>query len=105
MANKETIFIDGMFVKTPNPKAPEFVRLHLSVKVDEFIEFANRHKNEKGYINIDVLKSKKGKLYLSLNDYKKETGFDDDLEQADQEREGEEIGGHVEEINSKDLPF
>lgn len=67
---KETIFVDGMRFEKPHQNAPEFVKGKISVNADNFTEFLNKHKNEKGYININLKKSKAGNLYLELDTWK-----------------------------------
>lgn len=69
----ETTFADGFFFDKPREGAPDFVKGRVSIKVAEAIPFLEANKNEKGYVNIDLLKSKEGgKLYFKLNTYKKE---------------------------------
>lgn len=63
----ETKFPEGIFAKEGNVG---FVTAKLSFKTEEFIKYLKANTNEKGYCNIDVLKSKKGGLYCSLNDWK-----------------------------------
>jgi hypothetical protein len=60
----------GFFFDRPRDGAPEFVKGRMSIKVEEAIPFLNENKNEKGYVNLDLLVSKAGKLYLKLNEYK-----------------------------------
>lgn len=66
-------FADGMYVDKPNPKAPEWIKGKISIKVDEFIPFLEANKNVGGFVNIDIKEAKTGKLYASLNEYKKGT--------------------------------
>lgn len=62
----------GFFFTKPREGAPDFVRGNISVRVDEAVELLQKFKNEKGYVNLDLLKSKDGsKLYLVVNEYKK----------------------------------
>lgn len=68
----ETIFADGLIYNKPHEKAPEFVKGSLSIKVDEFVAFLQKHKKDDGWVNIDMKKSKQGKLYFALNDWKPE---------------------------------
>jgi len=69
----EPVFADGIFFDKPREGAPEFVKGRASFKVDEAVAFLQKHKNEKGYVNLDLLKSKEGgKLYFKLNDWKPE---------------------------------
>lgn len=73
---KTKTFPDGIFYKKPREGAPEFVRGSLSFKVDEAVAFLQKHKNEAGYVNLDMLLSRDKQLYLALNDYKKPTNSD-----------------------------
>lgn len=69
----EKILAKGLFANAPHPTAPEFVKGKLSIKVDDFIEFLQANKNEKGYVNIDLLaqKSDSSKYTGFLNTYVK----------------------------------
>lgn len=94
---KETIFIDGMFVEKPHPNAPKWIKLRISMKVIELVSFLKEHINEKGYVNIDINKSKDGtKYYATLNQWKK-GDIKDELEK--------EIDEFNREINADDIPF
>ncbi len=80
----EQKFAKGLFFDKPREGAPEFVRGKLSVKVDEAIEYLKSVKNEKGYANFDLLKSKDGaKLYFNLNDWKPEAKDDTEIKAGD----------------------
>lgn len=68
--SEETIFADGMSVKKPQENAPDFVKLNMSFKADSFIKFLEANQVN-GWVNVDLLKSKGGKLYCKLNTYKK----------------------------------
>lgn len=68
----ETTLVDGLFFDRPREGAPEFVKGRISIQADKLTEFVAKHKNEKGYVNIDLLKSKEGKLYCKLNTWKPE---------------------------------
>jgi hypothetical protein len=74
MTSKEKVFPDGIRFERPKEGAPEFVKGKLSFEVDKAIAFLTKHKNDKGWVNCDLLKSKeKGTLYLVLNDFKPKT--------------------------------
>ena len=65
----EKIYARGLFAKR-NEKAPEFVICSLSVKTDDFIQFLKENTNEKGYVNLQVLRSKdKGTLYAEIDTF------------------------------------
>lgn len=63
---------DGFFFDKPREGSPDFVKGRLSISVDKAIATLNQYKNEKGYVNLDLLKSKEGKLYLTVNTWKPE---------------------------------
>jgi len=73
---EEKQFPQGIIFKTPRENAPEFIKGHLSFKTEEFIQYL-QEKNNNGWVNIDIKKSKAGKLYLDLNDWKPEQKKDD----------------------------
>ena len=65
----EKIYAKGLFAKR-NEKAPDFVVCSLSFKTDDFIQFLRENTNEKGYVNLQVLKSKeKGTIYAVLDTF------------------------------------
>lgn len=69
----ETTFATGFFFERPKEGAPEFVKGRMSIKVEEALALLTQHKNDKGYVNLDLLQSKdKTKLYLTVNTWKKE---------------------------------
>lgn len=68
MADKK--FIDGMFVKRPHQNAPDFIKLNISIKVEQFIKWLQENKTDSEYLNIDLKKSREGNLYLELNTFK-----------------------------------
>ena len=69
----EKNYAKGLFVKR-NEKAPDFVVCNLSIKTDDFIQFLHENTNEKGYVNLQVLKSKdKGTLYAIVDTFTPKT--------------------------------
>jgi len=67
----DIVFIDGLKFEKPKEGAPEFIKGKLSIHAERLTAFIATHKNENGYLNIDLCKSKEGNLYLKLNTYKK----------------------------------
>ena len=66
---EEKNYAKGLFAKR-NEKAPEFVVCNLSCKTDDFIQFLKENTNDKGYVNMQVLKSKdKGTMYAVLDTF------------------------------------
>lgn len=63
-------FINGLVVKKPSERAPEFIICNLSLKREELIQTLQGMEGE--WINVDVKMSKAGKYYAMINDYKKD---------------------------------
>ena len=105
----DKIFSEGIYFDRPREGAPEFVRGKLSIKVDTAVAFLTKHKNEKGYVNLDLKESKQGKLYLELNTYNapaKSSLTDEDKAKIQALRAGEATKKEVEtEVNPLDVPF
>ena len=71
---EEKNYAKGLFAKR-NEKAPEFVVCSLSCKTDEFIQFLKENTNDKGYVNLQVRKSRdKGTMYAVLDTFEPKTG-------------------------------
>lgn len=64
------IFLDGIMVEQPNEKAPAFVKAKISINLDKFYDAAQPHVSPRGWISIDILESKKGGYYASVNEWK-----------------------------------
>lgn len=64
----EIQFVDGLIVKAPNEKAPDFVKMAISIKRSELISWLTTKTDD--WINIDVKVSKAGKWYCAVNDFK-----------------------------------
>lgn len=88
---EEKIMADGLFYKDKHPKAPEWVIAGLSIKVDEFAKCVKEHKGTDEYLNFQVLRSKGGKPYVTLDTWKPEK------KQETQQQEPE--------IDEEPLPF
>lgn len=79
----DPIFTDGFIFKT-NPNAPDFVKMKISIKEKEAIDFIKKHANG-GWLNLDVKESKSGKIYGEVDTWKPQkkeqttTEVDEDL--------------------------
>ena len=64
----EKIFCDGFnFERREN--APDFIVGQLSLKANLAIPLIEQHKNERGFVNIDIKLSRSGKYYAELNQW------------------------------------
>ena len=68
----ETKFVDGLRVFKPREGAPDFVKLNFLATADQLSAWLLANKDSEGNVRFDLLKSKNDKLYLKLNDFKKE---------------------------------
>ena len=95
----EKIYASGLFAKR-NEKAPEFVVCSLSLKTDDFIQFLKENTNDKGYVNLQVLKSReKGTLYSILDTFEPKTNT------APTQKKKSVKNDPFQNGNSGDLPF
>jgi len=100
-------FIDGFFVNQPREHAPDFVKGSISINVDKFIPYLKSKAVITplgvGYVNINLLMSKEGKLYAKLDEWKPNGAKSSPAKQEaipDKPRSEEET-----EINASNIPF
>lgn len=68
---EEIEFVDGLIVKAPHEKAPDFVKASISIKVEELgMWLRAKHKAGEKWVNIDVKESKGGKWYAAVSKFK-----------------------------------
>lgn len=61
-------FIDGLIVKAPNERAPEYVKAKLSIKRQELIGWLQQQSGD--WVNADIKVSQGGKWYAAVDDWK-----------------------------------
>ena len=61
-------FINGLIVKAPNERAPDYVKARLSIKREELIAWLQSEQGE--WINADIKVSQGGKWYAAVDDWK-----------------------------------
>jgi len=71
---KDIKFVDGLIVKAPHEKAPDFVKCAISIKRSELISWLTLQEGD--WINLDVKESRAGKWYAAVNDFKPESRQD-----------------------------
>lgn len=77
-------FTKGLFIKMPNDKAPDFILLDMSVKPHEFFQWCQDHVDTKGWVNLQIKRSKDGsKIYGQLNSWKPTVKPSSELEGKD----------------------
>ena len=65
-------FIPGLFFKPPNDGAPEFILAKGSIKIADLIQFLQRQEGE--WVNFDLKRSREGKPYAAIDDWKPQGG-------------------------------
>ena len=66
MSDKE--FVDGLIVKQPHEKAPDFVKCSISIKRKDLGNWLRGKSDD--WINIDVKESRGGKWYAEVSNWK-----------------------------------
>lgn len=61
-------FIDGLIIKPPHEKAPEYVKAKISIKVQELCAWLGKQQGD--WVNLDVKVSQQGKWYAAIDDWK-----------------------------------
>ena len=64
----DTDFINGLIVKAPHERAPEYVKAKLSIKREELIRELQSRDGE--WINLDIKVSQNGKWYAAVDNWK-----------------------------------
>lgn len=73
MAKDDIEFVDGLIVKAPHPKAPDYVKASIAIKVEDLGKWLRaKFKAGEEWVNIDVKEAKSGKWYAAVSQYKKE---------------------------------
>lgn len=105
------IFADGFYFER-RENAPDFVIGRLSVKVNKAKDFLDAHTNEKGYVNLNILRSKDGGAYMELDTWtpkKQENGQwtprPQTQKQIDEMKNRTDIEYPEEDISVDDIPF
>jgi hypothetical protein len=100
MAN-DVEFVDGLIVKPPHEKAPDFVKAQISIKVEDLGKWLRgKYKAGDEWVNIDVKVAKSGKWYAAVSNFKPKE------KEAPEPRKvpGPKNGGKFDDMND-DIPF
>lgn len=71
--SEEKNFVDGMIIKLPDDNAPDFVKLKLSLKLDDLGKWISSQKQgepDMEWINIEIKEGRSGKWYAERNMWK-----------------------------------
>jgi hypothetical protein len=90
-------FVDGLIVKPPHERAPDFVKAQISIKVADLgMWLRAKHKAGEEWVNIDVKAAKSGKWYAAVSTYKPK--------EKEAEKPSPGPGKHFDDM-SDDIPF
>jgi len=64
----QKVFVDGLIAKKPRDKAPEWVKVRLSIKREELAAWLTGQGDE--WINVQVCESKTGRWYAEVDTWK-----------------------------------
>ena len=101
MAN-EVEFVDGLIVKAPHERAPDFVKAQISIKVADLgMWLRAKHKAGEEWVNLDVKAAKSGRWYAAVSQYKKQ---EEKQEPPMKQVSGPKNGGKFDDM-ADDIPF
>lgn len=61
-------FVEGLYFKKPEEKAPSFILGNLAAKREELIKFLDSCEGE--WVNMVIKEAKSGKPYIAIDDWK-----------------------------------
>ena len=104
------VFIGGFSIKDAGIEKMPWVKSKLGIKVKDFIEFANEHMDDRGWLNILVNESQAGTLYMELDQFKPQKKEEykpipQTQKQIDEMKNRTDIEYPEEDINPDDIPF
>ena len=100
MSNDTPEFVDGLIVKPPHEKAPDFVKASLSIKREALIAWLQGRDGE--WVNLQVKESRGGKWYAAVDAWKSKEG---NQERARPAPAAKLADGEFEDSELDDLPF
>lgn len=98
-------FPNGFIVKPKHENAPDFIKLNISIKADEFIQYL-KDNNKNGWLNMQIKESKGGKLYTELDTFeptKKTQEIRKEIDEMLDRNTSEGYDGEI--INADEIPF
>jgi hypothetical protein len=79
----EMVFVEGLRIYLPHPKAPAFIRAKGSINLEELSAWcADKTRDDKGNVRIEIREGKTGKLYACLDSWQPTSRRDEDAPAA-----------------------
>ena len=98
----ETKFVDGLRVYAPRDGAPDFVICNLVINVQELTAWLA---GQSGDVRVDVKRSRNGKLYASVNDWKPKEGNQERAPQRQPAAQDDPMNDGAGGFADDDIPF
>lgn len=98
-------FINGLIVKAPNDRAPEYVKAKLSIKREELIAWLQSESGE--WINAEIKVSTGGKWFAAVDEWKPDSQRGTPRQNAPRatERPAKATDKWQDDFESDDIPF
>jgi len=101
-------FINGLIVKAPNEKAPDYVKAKISIKREELIAWLQTEHGE--WINADIKVSQGGKWYAAVDDWKPDSQRGQQSsrparQQSAPQRQAPQQSAPLDDFSDDDIPF
>ncbi len=102
MAKEEIEFVDGLIVKAPHERAPDFVKASISIKVEDMGKWLReKYKAGEEWVNLDIKEAKSGKWYASVSNFKKKPAEKPEPKAPPQRQQQ----GRRQQQDEDDIPF
>jgi len=98
----DTKFINGLIVKEPNERAPDYVKARLSIKREELIAWLQSEQGE--WINADIKVSQGGKWYAAVDDWKPDSQRGQQSSRPARQQSAPQRPAPVDDFADDDLP-
>ena len=95
-------FIPGLFFKDPHENAPDFVMAKGSIKVADMRDWLAQQDGE--WVNFDLKRSREGKPYAQIDDWKPDGNRGGGQRQAKPQRQ-EQLRQPSDDFPDDDIPF
>lgn len=96
-------FIPGLFFKDPHQNAPDFVMAKGSIKVADLRAWLDQQDGE--WVNFDLKRSREGKPYAQIDDWKPDGNRGGGRGQRPTQRPQRATDGPQDEFPDDDIPF
>lgn len=87
-------FVDGLIVKKPHERAPDYVKAAISIQPAKLSEWLAQHQGEE-WVNVQVKESRGGKWYAAVDTWKPQAKREAPVANADRSKPDEFIDDSI----------